>query len=221
MAMPKVTIILVNYNGSSDTRECLRSLAQITYPSYDVVVIDNGSRDREEANELQKSFLNITVIRLEENRGFAGGNNIGINIAQERGSDYILLLNNDTTVDAKFLDAMVETAEADARIGMVGAKIYYHTDPEMIWYDGGSFSWNTGVRHTHIGMRDAEPNEATPRSTDFITGCAILVRMNALKTIGLLEESFLCTMKTRIGVSARARKGSCLWWRPARMCGTR
>ena len=190
MAMPKVTIILVNYNGSSDTRECLRSLAQITYPSYDVVVIDNGSRDREEANELQKSFLNITVIRLEENRGFAGGNNIGINIAQERGSDYILLLNNDTTVDAKFLDAMVETAEADARIGMVGAKIYYYTDPEMIWYDGGSFSWNTGVRHTHIGMRDAEPNEATPRSTDFITGCAILVRMNALKTIGLLEESF-------------------------------
>ena len=188
--MPKVTIILVNYNGSSDTCECLRSLAQITYPSYNIVVIDNGSRDVHEAHELQKSFPDMTMIRSDENKGFAGGNNIGIRVAQERGSDYVLLLNNDTTADAKFLDAMVAAAETDARIGIVGAKIYYHAEPEMIWYDGGSFSWNKGVRHTHIGTRDMRSGDATPRSTDFITGCAMLVRMSALKKIGLLEESF-------------------------------
>ena len=187
---PKVTIILVNYNGSSDTRECLRSLAQITYQPHDVIVIDNGSRDKEEAHELQKSFPNITVIRSEENKGFAGGNNIGITIAQERGSDYVLLLNNDTTVDVKFLDAMVAAAEADARISMVGAKIYYHSDREMIWYDGGSFSWSGGVKHTHIGMRDEHPSDTASRRTGFITGCAMVVRMSALKKMGLLEERF-------------------------------
>lgn len=190
MATPNVTIILVNYNGTSDTRECLRSLAQITYPSYDIVVIDNGSRDVHEVHELQKSFPDVMVIRSDENKGFAGGNNIGIRVAQERGSDYALLLNNDTMVEAKFLDAMVAAAEADARIGMVGAKIYYYTHPETIWYDGGSFSWNKGVHHTRIGTRDMRSGDVTPRSTDFITGCAMLVRMSAVKKIGLLEESF-------------------------------
>ncbi|MBI5913069.1 glycosyltransferase family 2 protein [Candidatus Azambacteria bacterium] len=188
--MPKVTIILVNYNGISDTRECLRSLAEITYQPYDVIVVDNGSRDIQEAHELQKSFLGVTVIRSEENKGFAGGNNIGIRVAQERGSDYVLLLNNDTVAEPKFLDAMVAAAEADARIGMVGAKIYFHSDPETLWYDGGSFSWRKGVVHENIGTRDKSPNDAAPRLTDFITGCAMLVRMSAVEKIGLLEESF-------------------------------
>lgn len=188
--MPKVTIILVNYNGSSDTRECLRSLAEIMYQPYDVIVVDNGSRDAKEAQELQKSFPDVTVIRSEENKGFAGGNNIGIKVAEERRSDYVLLLNNDTTVDPKFLDAMIATAEVNTRVGMVGAKIYYHAEPETIWYDGSSFSWSNGVKHTRISIRDAQPSDTTPRSTGFITGCAMLVRMSALKKIGLLEESF-------------------------------
>jgi len=186
----KVTIILVNYNGINDTRECLQSLAQITYRPYDVIVVDNGSRDAHEADEIQKSFPGVTVIRLKENTGFAGGNDAGINAALEYGSDYVLLLNNDTTVDPLFLDAMIAAAEADAHIGIVGAKIYYHAEPETIWYDGGSFSWRKGVVHTHIGMRDKNPNDAVSRSTDFITGCAMLARMNVIKKIGLLEESF-------------------------------
>lgn len=188
--MPNVTIILVNYNGLSDTRECLRSLARITYLPYDVIVVDNGSRDKHEAEEMQKSFPGITVIHSDENKGFAGGNNIGIRAAKERGSDYVLLLNNDTVVDPKFLDAMVAVAEADEQIGIVGAKIYYYAEPETIWYDGGSFSWSSGVTHTRIGMRDAEPHDTAPRRTGFITGCAMLVRMSALEKIGLLEESF-------------------------------
>ena len=222
--MPNVTIIIVNYNGSSDTRECLRSLAQITYPTYDVIVIDNGSRDKEEAYALQKNFPDVTVIRSEENRGFAGGNNIGIKVAEERGSDYVLLVNNDTTVDAKFLDAMVAAAEADAHIGMVGAKIYYHAQPEMIWYDGGLFSWRKGAQHAHIGTRDAQPNDATSRRTDFITGCAMLVRMSAIKKIGLLEESFFmyhedadwCLRARKEGFLLVVAPGAHVWHKIAR-----
>lgn len=190
MAMPHVTIILVNFNGSSDTLECCASLAQVTYRPYDVVIVDNRSRESAEAEKIRRAFPRVTVICSEENKGFAGGNNIGIRVAQEKGSKYVLLLNNDTIVEPTFLDAMVVTAEADERIGMVGAKIYYHAEPEMIWYDGGSFSWNKGVAHAHIGMRDSHPTDEAPRRTDFITGCAMLVRMSALTKTGLLEERF-------------------------------
>lgn len=220
----KISIIIINYNGVADTRECLRSLADITYRPYDVVVVDNGSRDPNEARELQKSFPDITVIRSEENKGFAGGNNSGIKVAEERGSDYVLLLNNDTIVDPKFLDEMVTSAEADKQIGIVGAKIYYHAEPEVIWYDGGSFSWSRGVKHVRIGMRDANQNDTTSRRTDFITGCTMLVRMSALKKIGLLEESFFmyhedvdwCLRARREGFLLMVAPGAHVWHKVAR-----
>src|SRR3972149_12039405 len=96
---PRVSVVVLNWNGLADTRECLESLKAVSYPDYRVIVIDNGSRE-DEARALQSAFGDFArVVRSETNLGFAGGANIGIREALSQGSDYVLLLNNDTTVD--------------------------------------------------------------------------------------------------------------------------
>src|SRR5689334_2050484 len=103
MTDPKVTIVIVNWNGFKDTVECINSLMKIDYSNFDIIVVDNGSSDNE-SDKLKSKFSNIMIISLKRNLGFAIANNVGIRIALNRGSDYVLLLNNDTVVDKKFLN---------------------------------------------------------------------------------------------------------------------
>ena len=127
MTYPKVSIIVLNWNGLKDTIECLESLKKITYPDYEVIVIDNGSvgNDPDVLEEKYKDY--VKVIRNKENLGFCGGNNIGIKEAIKRSAKYILLLNNDTVVEPNFLDELVKTTLKDNKIAIVGSVIadYY------------------------------------------------------------------------------------------------
>ena len=97
MSEPAVFIVVLNWNGLADTLECVRSLDALTYSKRTVVVVDNGSANAE-ADRLEAAVPGLTVLRSGENRGYAGGNNLGIRYALERGADYIWLLNNDTVV---------------------------------------------------------------------------------------------------------------------------
>jgi len=125
--MPKVAIIILNWNGWKDTIECLESVFRNTYPNYQVIVIDNGSEGND-ADVLEEKYKNyIKVIRNKKNLGFCGGNNVGIKDAVKNGSDYVLLLNNDTTVEPNFLDELVKIALRDEKISIIGSVIadYY------------------------------------------------------------------------------------------------
>src|SRR3990172_3425748 len=100
---PSVWIIVVNWNGLRDTRECLHSLQVVTYRSFRVVVIDNGSKG-DDALALKAEFNGFAdIVQNRENLGFAGGCNVGIRRALAEAADYVLLLNNDTIVDPGFL----------------------------------------------------------------------------------------------------------------------
>src|ERR1041385_7762298 len=113
MSVPSVAVILVNWNGKSDTLECLRSLEQDTYRLKRVIVVDNGSTD-DSVEAIRRAHPLTNVIETGTNLGFTGGNNVGIRYALSSGSDYVFLLNNDTTVAPDAVQALVDAAEAES-----------------------------------------------------------------------------------------------------------
>lgn len=187
---PRVEIVVLNWNGGEDTLACLESSMKIDYPAFEVVVVDNGSTDGSAA-AIRERFPGVTFIKNGENLGYAGGNNVGLRNALKRDFDYVLLLNNDTEVAPEFLRFLVEAAEADPAVGIVGPTIYYHERPGVIWSAGGAINWKRGQTWmVGLNERDREQFGHQPRDVDFVTGCAMLVKKAVLEQIGLLDERF-------------------------------
>lgn len=109
MPLPKVSLIVLNWNNWRDTRECLASLAGVDYRPLDTIAVDNGSADGS-PDRIAEEFPSVSLLRLPENRGYGGGMNAGIEAALAGGSDFILCLNNDMTVDPLFLESLVQVA---------------------------------------------------------------------------------------------------------------
>ena len=202
----KASIIIVNYNGAEDTLECLDSLSKIDYPEYEIILVDNASSDASFVlNEVHKNFPAVKILAMPRNLGFAGGNNAGIKTALDGGARYVILLNNDTVVAPDFLSQMIKAAESNEGIGIVGAKIYYFAEKNRVWYNGGTFSWTGGGRHIQDGAIDGNPDDTEIKDTEYITGCALLIKREAVEKIGLLCEDFFMYYED-IEWSLRAQK---------------
>ncbi len=187
---PKVTVIVVNWNGSVDTLACLGSLREVIYPAFEVLLVDNGSIDFQ-AETIRTLFPEITLAEMGRNLGFVGANNAGLELAQERGAEYALLLNNDTEVSPDFLNRLVEAAQSAPDVGAVGPTIYYHSQPQTIWSAGGAIDWHRGsTRMLRIGEEDHGASSDIPYEVDFVTGCAMLVKMEVVRKIGPLDARF-------------------------------
>ena len=212
---PKVSIIILNWNGWSDTMECLESLNRLDYSNFEIILIDNGSKEKPPLVNVQFLKLSIFQVFNEENLGFAGGNNQGINIALERGADYILLLNNDTTVEPDFLKKLIAVAKENKNYGILGPVINYYDEPDKIWFAGGQLNW-LKTRGTHItdmnkiysssgisqqrdeveksdfeeSSRLASLRSNSILEVDYITGCCLLIKKEVIEKIGLLAEEY-------------------------------
>ncbi|MEK7263729.1 MAG: glycosyltransferase family 2 protein [Bacteroidota bacterium] len=187
--LPLVYIIVLNWNGKSDTVECLHALRNITYTNYKIIVVDNASTDGS-VEAIRAEFSDAEIIVNNENLRYAGGNNVGIKYALQNGADYVLLLNNDTIVEKKFLAELVQRAENDKRVGIAGSKIYYYGDKNRLWYAGGIIEWKKGWI-SHRGIRELDTQQYNMDSeTDYITGCCMLVRRNVIEQIGILDEAY-------------------------------
>jgi len=207
--LPKVFIIIVNWNGELDTLECLESLKNNDYPNYEVVIIDNGSKDK-----FQVSDSKIKVIYNKENLGFSGGNNIGIKYALENNTDYVLLLNNDTIVSKDFLSKMVEVAENNNSYGIIGPKIYHYEEKDRIWFAGGKINWlyNKGTMVGYNEIDNGQYDQPKIQKTDYITGCCALIKGEVIEKIGLIpEEYFLYYEDTDWSLRAQKQGYECLF----------
>ena len=189
----RVAIIVLNWNGLADTVECLESLKKITYPNHEIIMVDNGS-DGDDAGVLEEKFGDhIHLVRNDRNYGYAGGNNIGIKYALANSTpDYVLVLNNDTTVAPDFLDHLISAAEGDAATGIVGPCAYYHSFPDRIYAAGGRVSMRTGQTF-HIGMKETDRGQyGTRREVDYLPGCCLLIKRAVIEQAGLFDESYFC-----------------------------
>src|ERR1700682_2343138 len=135
MAPSRVGVVIVNWNGTVCTLECLRSLAAATHPSVIPVVADNASPEDPEP-ALRAEFPAVRVVRLPRNRGFAAGCNAGAAAALDGGADHLLFLNNDTQVEPDAIAALVAASERYPS-AILAPKIVYAGEAGRVWSAGG------------------------------------------------------------------------------------
>lgn len=186
---PKITLLILNWNRKEDTLKCLASLQGLNYHNYELVMIDNGSTDGS-SQAIRKSFPDVKIIRNSENLGFSQGNNIGIEYALKKGTDYICLLNNDTVADKDFLLPLIQISQKDDRIGILGSRIYFYQHPRLIWSEGIRVNGQTGrVTTPYHRKLESEVGKGI-KEWDGVSGAALLIKKTVIEEIGELDPDF-------------------------------
>jgi GT2 family glycosyltransferase len=187
MSKPLVSIISINYKQANVTCEMLASLRHVTYPNFEVIIVDNAS-PQEEILPIETQFPEVHLIRSSENLGFAGGNNLGIAIAKGK---YVLFLNNDTEVAPDFLEPLVALFESNPQAGIASPKIIFYGTDQVIQYAGcGGINPWTGRSVTFGLMEKDEGQHNKSFATALIHGAAMMVPMTVIKEVGLMPELY-------------------------------
>ena len=148
--------------------------------------------------------FHVDLIVSSENFGFSGGNNLGIHRALRNGSEYILLLNNDTVIDPEAITELIVVAQKDKRIGLVSPKIFYEHSPSQIWSSGGKFGWLSGSAHLDENKFDRSVKQL-PKIVHWGSGAALLIRSDVIRDIGMMDyEYFLYFEDVDLALRARA-----------------
>jgi len=198
----RISVIIVNWNGTSDTVDCLASVASLDSANValSVIVVDNGS-EIDPTAEIKTTYPTAEVTRLDRNVGFAAGCNVGIKQALADGADYILLLNNDAVVDKGLFEALLHAFAADAKIGIVGPLIY-EWDGRSIDFGGARIRFALG-RFDHIRTKPAATTKII--RPDYVTGTCMLLRRSVIERIGLLDEDLFAYFED-VDLCLRARR---------------
>ena len=183
---PDVSVIVVNLDRRELLTRCLESLWRQTYTDFEVVVVDNGSKDDSLAFLQTISDPRLRVVPLAANRGFAGGCNSGIAMAEGR---YIATLNNDAEADPRWLQELVDGIESDRSIGMCASKILFHGDRKRI-DKAGHLIYLDGLNHGR-GSGEQDRGQFDRREEVlFPDAAAAIYRREMLDVIGVFDEEF-------------------------------
>lgn len=183
--MKLVSVIIPNWNGQNLLGPCLESLYRQEFDDFETILVDNGSTD-ESIVFVEKYFPQVTIIRLEENRGFSAAVNAGISASV---SPYICLLNNDTEVDPRWLGEIVAALDANPDLGSAASKILFFSDRTTVNSAGDEFSL-FGVAYQKRLMRGDGDLFSVPRYVFSACGAAALYRREILEKVGLFDEAF-------------------------------
>ena len=187
---PLISVILVNYNGYDDTRECVRSLLASDYRNIRICIVDNASsKNIVEYDDVIKEDR-CDIVYLKNNIGFAGGNNVGIEYSKKYNPDYYLILNNDTVVKRDFLKPLLRKCIANDKIGIATGKVLYYDEPSILWFGGSYFdSKLCEYRIKGIGCID---NGDYDQETEiyYTTGCFMLIPAAVLNKVGKMSEDY-------------------------------
>ncbi|MFM1945283.1 MAG: hypothetical protein RI897_4265 [Verrucomicrobiota bacterium] len=185
---PKVSILIVNYNGAQWLENCLNSLLQTSYPNREIIVVDNNSTDH--SLHLLQNYPTVHTVQSPTNLGFAGGNNLGLNHCS---GEFILLLNNDTTVTPNFLEPLVHYLTQNPQVGIAQSKMllprFNHTLDVC-----GSFLTSFGFPY-HVGYYKPDgPAYSKPYPVFSAKGACMILRRSILPLTGnfLFDDSFFC-----------------------------
>jgi len=181
----KVAVLVINYNGKHYLRECLESLKNQTHSDYDAYVVDNGSVDGS-VEYVEGHFPWVKIIAFKENLGFAKAYNEAIKSVD---ADLVALLNNDTRVDRKWLQELVNAILEDELIAAVGSKILLYDSPRQLNHAGAKITPIGGG--FDIGLYDEDCERFNVKKFVGATcGAAMLVRKDLFLKIGGFDDDF-------------------------------
>jgi GT2 family glycosyltransferase len=203
--MKKIFISILNFNSRNETIDCLNSIKKIKIEGFSVtvVLIDNASKEKMDLTEGFINPIELKIIENKENFGFAGGHNIGLRYALEKGADYVLVLNNDAVLGENALLEMFLAAESISGVGIVVPKIYFAKGHEfhkgkygkedlgkVFWYAGGEVDWKNVVGF-HRGVDEVDRGQYDIQAeTNYATGCCMLLRREVLEKVGLFDDNY-------------------------------
>lgn len=188
MSEPHIVSVILNTNRRADTLECLESLLRSQYDNHQAIVLDNHSTDGS-VEAICEKFPGVRVVRLQENLGYAGNNNVGIQIAMDMGAAWVFVLNEDTVLDPSCLPRLVEAGDSSSRIGIVGPMVYHFDEPGYIQSGGGLLGpyWQS----QHIAQDEPDQGQLKENhDVEWISGCAILVRRSVIEQVGMIDPRF-------------------------------
>lgn len=209
---PDISFITICYNGLKDTCELIESLQdKISSVSYEIIVVDNASRENE-AKKIKRLYPSVITIRSDINGGFSGGNNIGIRAATGK---YIFLINNDTYLEADNIASLIERLESRPEIGGVSPKIKFAFPPQHIQFAGFTPLSRITLRNTMLGFDCLDNgNYDFPHSTPYLHGAAMMIKREVIEKVGLMPEIFFLYYEELDWSTSMTRAGYELWYEP-------
>ncbi|MGH3628801.1 MAG: glycosyltransferase family 2 protein [Sciscionella sp.] len=197
--------IVLSWNGREDTLRCIESLTRIQRPDLHVICVDNGSSDGS-AQAVRERFPDVTLIEAGENLGYAGGNNLGLRHALDRGAHWIVLVNNDATVAPDVIDGFERAIAVRPGAGILAGKVYLADRPDTIWFAGQRVNTLLGYSGRPRGyghLDDARYTQVT--STDRAVGALMAISREALDAVGLLKEDLFAYVED-VDLALRVRE---------------
>ncbi len=181
--VPKLFVIILNYNGKNTLSDCLSSVFQSNYANTEVVVVDNNSTDGS-FEQARLAYSRAHFIRNSENIGFAKGNNVGIRFALEKFADFVFILNNDAMLEKDTLTLLVQEAKKHGKPAAYSPLILAANNKD-VWFAGGFINWKK-MRTEHIFEKTSDDTYPS----EYLSGCGMLVDKEIFKRIGLFDERF-------------------------------
>ena len=182
MSVPKVSIIIVNYNGKELLQKCLDSLLNVKYDNFEIILVDNNSTDGT-VEFITKNHPSIIIIKLDSNKGFAEPNNIAAKLAK---GEYLLFLNNDTIVTPNFISEMVKVMETDKKIAICQSLLL---KPDGSIDSSGDFIDDLGVVYNSKTKIDEIREVSSAR------GASMLVRSDIFEKLDGFDQKFFVTFE--------------------------
>ena len=185
---PLISIITLNYNQVGVTCEFLESTKKLNYQNFEIIVVDNASKEDPTPKILNGNYPKVKVLRSETNLGFTGGNNLGIRAS--KGS-YIFIVNNDTEVTPDLLDKLLEPFAFDESVGVVSPKIKFFDDQSLVQYAGFTQMNMLTCQNAAVGNKQVDHGQFDFMATTYgAHGAAMLVKREVIEKVGMFAEKF-------------------------------
>lgn len=210
-----LSIILINYNNYQDTIECIDSLLKNRIHISEIIVVENGSTN-DSYSILKNKYSEIYIIKLNENIGFSGGNNIGIKEAIKQNKEFVILLNNDTIIENNAIEILIKEFKKNENYSLASGRIFYYPDKNKIWFDGGHLNYWRGLAvHNNYNKNFNEVDLINHNNeVDFISGCYMAIRLSDINKLGLLEEKYFLYLEDIDYCAKAIKKGLKLLYVP-------